>query len=162
MVQIKIEETQLPGVGVRHEFSTDNGERIGVITHHSGQRDMLVYDKDDPDICRLSLRMTEQEAGQLGRLLGASEVAKTFANLAQDVAGLSIDWIPIRSDWECNGRTIEAVGMRQKTGVTIIAVIRNGQTIPSPGPDFQLWSGDTVVIIGTSADIQKAYDEMHG
>ena len=52
MSKINIQETTLPGVGVRHEFTTDNGDRIGVITHHAGNRDVLVYDKMDPDIAR--------------------------------------------------------------------------------------------------------------
>lgn len=161
MTKIEIQETTLPGVGVRHEFSVEDGERVGVITHHSGQRDVLVYDKNDPDICRLSLRMTEQEAGQLGQLLGAAKVTQTFANLAQDVAGLTIDWIRIRGDWECAGHTISEVQLTSK-GVLIVAVIRNEQTIPTPKADFQLWSGDTVVVIGKPEGIQQVYDDMHG
>lgn len=161
MSQIEIEETNLPGVGVRHEFSTDNGERVGVITHHSGQRDMLVYDKHDPDICRVSLRLTEGEANQLGQFLGSSKVTQTFANLTQSIAGLSLDWIPIRTDWDCNGHSIEELGLH-KTGVSIVAVIRNGQTIPAPASDFQLWSGDTAIVVGTADGIQQTYDDMHG
>lgn len=161
MSQLEIKETQLPGVGVRHEFDTDNGERVGVITHHSGQRDMLVYDKSDPDICRLSLRLTEAEASQLGQLLGGSKVTQTFSNLAQSISGITIDWIPIRREWECAGHSIDELGLH-KTGVNIVAVIRNGETIPAPHSDFQLWSGDTAVVIGTTDGIQKTYDVMHG
>lgn len=161
MSDLTITETTLPGVGVRHEYKTDTGEQIGVITHHSGQRDLLVYDKDDPDICRLSLHLTEQEAGQLGRLLGASQVTQTFTNLAQSVAGLTIDWIPIRSDWDCAGQTINELGLHE-TGINIVAVIRNNETIPAPASTFQLWSGDTVVVVGTVEGIQKTYDTMHG
>lgn len=161
MTEIKIEETNLPGVGVRHEFSTDVGERIGVITHHAGNRDILVYDKDDPDICRLSLRLTEMESNQLGQFLGSSTVIKTFENLAQSVAGLKIDWIPIKNDWDCAGHTINELGLH-KTGVNIVAVIRNGQTIAAPKSDFQLWSGDTAIVVGSSDGIQHTYDVMHG
>ena len=161
MAKIEIQETTLPGVGVRHEFSIDDGERIGVITHHSGQRDVLVYDKVDPDICRISVRMTEREAGQLGQLLGASQVTQTFANLSQTVAGLTIDWIPIRSDWECAGHSISEVNFTA-VGVLIVAVIRNEQTIPTPKANFQLWSGDTVVVIGKPEGIQQVYNDLHG
>ncbi|MGB7339972.1 MAG: cation:proton antiporter regulatory subunit [Phototrophicaceae bacterium] len=161
MTKLQILETTLPGVGVRHEFSTDNSDRIGVITHHSGQRDVLVYDKDDPDICRLSLRLTEQESNQLGQFLGSSKVTQTFTNLAQEISGLSIDWIPIRNDWDCAGHTIDELGLH-KTGVNIVAVIRNGQTIAAPNSDFQLWSGDMAVVIGSPQGIQQTYDVMHG
>ena len=29
----EVQETQLPGVGVRHEFDTHRGDRVGVIVH---------------------------------------------------------------------------------------------------------------------------------
>ena len=105
--------------------------------------------------------MTEQEANQFGQFLGSSTVTQTFANLAQSIAGLSIDWIPIRNDWECAGHSINELGLH-KTGVNIVAVIRNGQTIPAPPSNFQLWSGDTVVVIGPTEGIQSTYDVMHG
>lgn len=33
-----VEETMLPGVGVRYDFLTEGGKRIGVISHFSGRR----------------------------------------------------------------------------------------------------------------------------
>ena len=46
-----VRETKLPGVGVRHEFTTADGTDIGVLVHHDGRREILVYDSDDPDAC---------------------------------------------------------------------------------------------------------------
>jgi TrkA domain protein len=34
----EIEETLLPGVGVRHEFTTAAGERLTLLTHRTGRR----------------------------------------------------------------------------------------------------------------------------
>ena len=47
----EIRETQLPGVGVRHEFTTDSGQALGVISHRGGRKEILIYDRDDPDAC---------------------------------------------------------------------------------------------------------------
>ena len=47
----EVQETKLPGVGVRHEFDTDTGERVGVIVHRDGRREMDVYDRNDRDAC---------------------------------------------------------------------------------------------------------------
>ena len=44
-----IEETELPGVGVRREFTTRAGMRLGVIQTRSGRRDLLLFDLDVPD-----------------------------------------------------------------------------------------------------------------
>jgi TrkA domain protein len=39
---------------------------------------------------------------------------------------------------------------RTRTGASIVAVIRDGQSVPAPGPDFDLHAGDVVVGVGTS------------
>lgn len=161
MAKIKINETPLPGVGVRHEFHTEIGEQVGVITHHTGRRDLLVYDRDDPDVCRLALNLEEGEGRLLGELLGASEVTRSLGNIQQFIQGLAIDWIPITEAWACADHSISELNLT-KTGVLIVAVIRNDETVPVPKPDFQLRSGDTMVVVGDPEGIRKLSDEMHG
>jgi len=156
-----IEETNLPGVGIRHDFETESGERIGVITHHTGKRDLLLYDRNDPDICQSVVDLTEDEARTFGEMLGASQVTRSLNNLQQSLGGLVIDWIPIRNDWECNGHTLAEVNL-SKTGVLVVAVIRNGETIPMPSADFQIFSGDTAVVVGEPDGIRQAGELMHG
>ncbi|MEZ5294842.1 MAG: hypothetical protein R2697_00790 [Ilumatobacteraceae bacterium] len=52
-----VSETKLPGVGVRQEFSTAQGNIIGVLNHHDGRRDIMVYDSVDPDKCTSILHL---------------------------------------------------------------------------------------------------------
>ena len=44
-----VNETPLPGLGVRYDFVTSAGNRIGVVHHRTGRRDLLVYERGDPD-----------------------------------------------------------------------------------------------------------------
>jgi TrkA domain protein len=151
----KIEETTLPGVGLLHSFITKTGRRVGVLTHRSGYRELLVYDEQDPDACRLTLRMDEDDSHTLADLLGAPQVAAHIAQLQQSVEGLIIDWLPVRAGSACAGQTIGQTRMRQQTGVSIVAVIRGAQTFPSPGPELRLEAGDTAVVVGTAEGIQR-------
>ena len=66
-----IEETQLPGVGTRFDFVTQHGDRVGVIVHDSGERELLVFDAEDPDAAR-GLRLAEEDLVRLGGILGMS------------------------------------------------------------------------------------------
>ena len=66
-----IEQTQLPGVGTRYDFVTQQGDRVGVIVHDSGERELLVYEADDPDAAR-GLRLAEEDLVRLGEILGMS------------------------------------------------------------------------------------------
>lgn len=161
MSKVSIQETVLPGVGVRHDFNTEASDHIGVLHHHSGRMDLLIYDRFDPDSCGQSLALTEEEADTLGQLLGASQVVKSMSNLQQSIGGLSIDWIRIVDAWMCAETEIKNLDLA-RTGVLIVAVIRNGETTPIPAGTFRLQSGDTVVVIGTPAGIQNAYNVMQG
>ena len=38
------------GVGLRHEFTTRAGEHIGVVSHRTGRRDLLLYAPGDRDL----------------------------------------------------------------------------------------------------------------
>jgi monovalent cation:H+ antiporter-2, CPA2 family len=54
------------------------------------------------------------------------------------------------------GRTIRELDLRARTGVTIVAVTRGGQPTTNPSPDFQLESGDVLVLVGTHKQLDEA------
>lgn len=91
----QFEQTLLPGVGVRHDFVTDSGRRIGVITRPRGRRELLVYRDDDPDSCLVTLHLEEPDQVALVELLGGSQVTEALTELQQRVEGLAIDWLGI-------------------------------------------------------------------
>jgi len=149
----EIIETSLPGVGLRHEMLCDSGERVGVITRHSGRRDLLVFDRADPDAVSESVSMSPDESRELADLLGGATLVERFEDLRQHVAGLSIDWLPVPERSRFVGRVLGATEMRTRTGVSAIAVLREGTAIPAPGPDETLLGGDTVVVVGLADGI---------
>lgn len=150
----EIHETRLPGVGLRHEFQTRSGERIGVVSHRTGRRDVVVYAADDPDACRASIALTSEESAALAELLGGSPIITRLIELQQKVEGLAIDWVPVPPGSPFAGRTIAAAGVRSVTGVSIVAVLRQGTAFPAPRPDFILQPGDTTIVVGTSEGIE--------
>jgi len=145
----EMRETKLPGVGVRHEFTTERGENIGVLVHHDGRRDVLVYSAQDPDACSATIEMSNADTRTMSELLGASQVTEVLGVVQQEVAGLAIEWIELPSDSPGIGTSIAQGEYRQRTGASIVAVIRQGTSIPAPEPDFVFEPGDTVVAIGT-------------
>ena len=158
----EVDETRLPGVGVRHDFVTEEGKRVGVISHFSGRRSLLLYDSDDPDSCRDTIELSEDDLRTLADLLGASHVTEHLANLRQNLKGLAIDWLPIEADCPYAGRPLGETEMRTRTGVSIVALIRNGETIPSPPPDVTIEADDTAVVVGTPDGIGKALALLRG
>lgn len=146
--------TQLPGVGTRHDFACAGGRRVGVITRHSGRRELIVYGTRDPDAVAATVDLTPDESRTLAEMLGGDTVVTQLAGVAQQIDGLAIDWLTLPSAFEA--RTIGATEMRARTGVSIIAVVRDDVTIPAPAPDSDLRAGDVVVVTGTAEGIEQA------
>lgn len=158
----EIEETRLPGVGLRHDFITTSGRRIGVISHHSGHQELLIYDRRDPDSTSETIRLEEEDSRTLDELLSPSLVTERLTSLRQTVEGLTIDWVPIAAGAAAAGRTIGDTQLRRRTGVSIVAVVRGERTIPSPTPEERLEAGDTAVVVGTPQGIQQAFALLRG
>ncbi len=118
-----VRETKLPGVGVRHEFTTDAGDVIGVLVHHDGRRDLLMYDRVDPDSCASTTELSSPDSRALAEMLGASQIAESLRAVQQDVAGLAIEWIEIPGDSQLGSSTIADGEYRQRTGASIVAVL---------------------------------------
>jgi TrkA domain protein len=144
----EIHETELPGIGVRQEFSTAGGSRIGVLTTRSGRRELLLYDDEDPDACRAVVHLEREDSVVLADLLGSSRVSDPAGSLTE-LEGLAIDWLTVPTGSPVHGRTIGEVRIRKTTGANVVAVIRGSATNAAPGPDDELRSGDVLVTCGT-------------
>jgi TrkA domain protein len=151
---MEIRETTLPGVGLRHDFATRSGRQLGVISHRTGRRDLIVYNRRDPDAAQEVVRLTSEESDTLAELLGSSRVVARLAQLQQQVEGLAIDWLPIVAGSPYAGGTIADTQARTRTGVSIIAVLHSDTATPAPQPDFRFQVGDTLVVVGTTAGIR--------
>lgn len=148
-------ETKLPGVGVRHDFVTEDGERVGVIVHRTGRREILVYDSADPDACTPMLDLSTGDTRVLGELLGVSQVSEAVGAVQHEIDGLAIEWIQLPETSPGAGATIEFGKYRTRTGSSIVAVVRGDSTVPAPAPDFELAAGDTVVAVGTTDGLES-------
>lgn len=53
------------------------------------------------------------------------------------------------------GRTLGSFDIRRATGVTILAVMRDGNAVPNPEGDFVLAAGDQLLALGTTAQLEQ-------
>jgi TrkA domain protein len=150
-----VNEIPLPGIGVRYEFVTEDGARVGVVHHRTGEREIVRYEREDADTGHDLLRLSPEDARTLAELLGVSQVAKDLAALEQDVEGLAIDRLPLGAGSPFDGRTIGDTEARSRTGVSIVAVLRKDAAHPAPGPEFRVIAGDLLVVVGTPRGIEQ-------
>lgn len=158
MDAVQVEETRLPGIGLRHDFVTGSGRRVGVVSHRTGQRDLLVYDENDPDSCREVVKLTGEEADALSEFLGAARVVERLGALNEQVAGLVTEQLPVEPGSRYDGRTLGETETRTRTGASIVAVLREGGALVSPRPDFRFAAGDKLIVVGTAEGLAQVAD----
>ncbi|MEU9889811.1 cation:proton antiporter regulatory subunit [Sphaerisporangium sp. NPDC051011] len=160
---MEIEQTALPGIGLKHEFTTQSGRRIAVVSHRSGRRDVVIYDKHDPDRACEAVQLNDEEADALVELLGAPRIVQRLNALHREVEGLVSVQLPIAGGSPYAGRPMGDTRARTRTGASIVAVVRGGQVHASPAPDFGLDAGDVVVVVGSPESTTAVADILtHG
>lgn len=146
---VEVEQTALPGIGLRHEFTTRSGRRVGVVSYRSGRRDLVIYDQQDPDRAGETVALTDEEADTLAELFGAARVVERLNELHRQVEGLVTEQVPIDAGSPYDGRPMGDAQVRTRTGASIVAIVRENRVIASPGPDLVFDAGDVVVIVGS-------------
>lgn len=149
-----IKQTQLPGVGVRYDFMTENRHRLGVVHHRSGRREVFVCPPDDPDAAILTVELSDDDVHALVDVLGGSRVVESVAHATQHIEGLAIDWLEVEPGSPCAGRTIGELRIRTRTGASVVAILRGDQPIPAPGPEARIEEDDTLVMVGTPEGLE--------
>ncbi|HEY1106738.1 MAG TPA: cation:proton antiporter regulatory subunit, partial [Agromyces sp.] len=148
-VGIRIEKVDLPGIGVRHDLVTEAGRRISVVSHRDGERDLGVFDLDDPDECRAPVSLSDDEAAALADVLSASVMLSRLTSLSDETAGLYTEQIALPTDSPYLNRTLGDTKARTRTHASIVAIVRDRQVIASPTPSEPLRAGDVIVAVGT-------------
>lgn len=86
----------------------------------------------------------------MAELLGTARIVERLADLRRQVTGLKTVQVPITAGSPYDGGTLGTTQARTRTGASIVAVVRSGQILASPRPDFQFVPGDLVVVVGTA------------
>jgi CPA2 family monovalent cation:H+ antiporter-2 len=78
----------------------------------------------------------------------------TIAKLKSVSRGLELRWVNIPENSPADGHTLESLHVRKRTGLSVVAVIRDDRLQANPQPDYVLRSGDLVGVIGEASQMQ--------
>ncbi|KUH93243.1 cation:proton antiporter regulatory subunit [Mycobacterium sp. IS-3022] len=151
---MEVNEVLLPGVGLRYEFDTRDGERVGVVARRSGDFDVVVYHVDDPDQAQHVFRLNREEADALAQILGAPRIAERFADLTREIPGLNAGQVVLEPGSPFVDRPLGETRARTRTGASIVAIVRDDSVLASPAPTELLRVGDVLVVIGTEDGVR--------
>lgn len=152
-------ETEVPGVGHKFELELDDddNERLVVLIHHDGKREVYLRPEENADSEKL-FSLTGQLARQLGSILeGAHFQPVEMDEVRVPVGEAIIEWSDVEPGSRLAGQTLAAADVRDQTGVSVIAIQRGEETISNPQPTETVAEGDILVTLGTR-DEQRAFE----
>lgn len=161
-----IKEAELPGLGKKFEMELDNKDKVAVIIHDDGTREVYYFSAGEEDPTAV-VTLTDQESRQLGSIIGGSFYQpKKLEKLEAAVAELHIEWLEVKENAAIAWKSIGDTRLRKEHGIIVIAAIedkkkRKGNTRINPGPSYVFVPGHTVVAAGTKEKM-LIFEEMLG
>lgn len=89
-----------------------------------------------------------------------SPVKGVSDKLVQILAAGTTDIFQVMDSHFAVGKTIKSIALRSVTGATIISVVKGDKNITNPSPNLILEAGNSVVIVGSHAEIDASFDYL--
>ena len=96
----------------------------------------------------ISLQVDLIRKEHYGTLRGIRLQGKQLDALSQFLVGTTSDIFSIVESSPAIGKSLEEINLPLRSGVSVIAVVRDGKSYPNVGNDFKLAVGDMLVLLG--------------
>jgi monovalent cation:H+ antiporter-2, CPA2 family len=96
----------------------------------------------------ISLQVDLIRKEHYGTLRGIRLGGKQLDALSQFLVGTTSDIFSVLEDSPAVGKSLEEIALRSRSGVSVIAVVRDGKSHHNPGSDFELAAGDLLILLG--------------
>src|SRR5919107_2784302 len=145
-----ISEAFLPGVGRKFQVETTSGDRLVIVIHDDGLRELYHFTRTNLDRPASVLRLSDGEARQIAGIVGGLTYVPRSLPMAEVILGdLVLEWFKIEPGAACIGRSIRELEVRTRTGASIVSILEADQTKRiNPEADTVLNEGATLILAG--------------
>ena len=152
-----ISESNLPGVGRKFQIEAISGDRLIVVIHDDGQREIYHFDRKNLNKPDSVVTLTDGEARQIAGIIGGlSYVPRALAPTELILDDLVLEWFTIDPDAASVGKSIRELAARTVTGASIVSLIEaNHETRTNPEADTVINAGATLILAGDRKNLVK-------
>lgn len=159
---MEVREHDLPGVGKKFALTTAGGARMTVIIHNTGHREIYFFEEGE-DFPSHAVRLEDAEARKLGAILGGAYFQPAVAESMEMVFDqLTVEWLKVGTESPLAGKSLLEAAVRERTGASVIAVLRGGEALPNPQPTEVIRPGDTLMVVGDREQVSRFADLLRG
>jgi CPA2 family monovalent cation:H+ antiporter-2 len=112
------------------------------------------------NIIRAQTRVMREDGYEMLRV--PAPVQGVSQKLAQVLAAGTTDVFQVMAGQFADGKSLQELDLRRTTGVTVIAVVRGEESLPNPAPEYVLRQNDNLVMMGSHAQIEAAFNYLEG
>jgi CPA2 family monovalent cation:H+ antiporter-2 len=110
------------------------------------------------NVINVQIDIIRQE--RYGMLRGVSLPRQSMQDIQHLLAATLTETYLVDETSPAAGKTIRELALRRESGVTIIAAVRGGKPTTNPSPDYRIEPGDTLVLLGNHAELDRAMDVL--
>ena len=126
---------------------------------------------------KIALTAINQREFERFRKEGAQVIFRPFADAAEqaaDALAYAMDALPsavtwpitftelrVRSEAAIVGKTLEHLPLQEELGASVLAISRAGRPHYNPPPDFPIYPGDRLVLVGSPKALREAENRLH-
>lgn len=157
-----IRESELPGIGYKYEIITRNQDKMVIVVHDDGRREIYHFDPDDHDEVISSVTLNDVEARQIAGMIGGMFYKpKALESVEFAFDDLIIEWFQVEPNAPAINKTIGEIDIRSNYGVNVIAIKKkNKKKTHIPGPDTVIEAGDMLVMSGERHQIKNLIQNL--
>ena len=151
-----IHECDLPGIGRKFQIQTRSGDKLVVVVHDDGRREMYHFSPDDPERSVSVVTLDDEEARAVAGILGGLTYRpRTLEDVEITFDEMVVEWYKVGPEAAAVGKTIGELDVRQSTGATVIAIIEPDHTKKlNPGPEQVISEGSTLLVMGDRKHVE--------
>ena len=111
-----------------------------------------------PNVINTQINIIHQQ--RYGLLRGSTDAQSINDQIARIIAAGTTEVFYVMQNSKAIGRTIKELAIREKTGATVISVVRGNEHFPNPPLKFTFQEGDMLVLMGIHAQVEKAVEYL--